>query len=160
MNIVHLLGRLTGDPETRETPDNKLIARFNIAVQRNKDNSDFFNVTAWEKTAEFVRDYFQKGERIIVHGSIHNANYTDKNGKKQYMVDIIADRLEFADTKTTKEKNKLAEIQNDKQIPLQSQNAVSTENQDTQITPPQTENSSELKFDELNTVKSENSEPF
>jgi len=104
MNIVHLLGRLVADPELRTTP-NGSVANFRIAVQRNWEQSDFFNVTAWNKTAEFVCGYFKKAERIIVHGSVRNSDYTDKDGKKQYKIEIIADRLEFADTKASKENN-------------------------------------------------------
>ena len=99
MNIIHLLGRLVNDPDFRSTPNGSPYCRFRIAVPRNKEKSDFFNIVAWEKTAEFAEKYFRKGERIIVHGSLRNSDYTDKDGKKQYSFEIVADRLEFADTK-------------------------------------------------------------
>jgi single-strand DNA-binding protein len=101
MNIVHLLGRLVTVPELRIAGE-KHYCRFRIAVSRGNDNTDFFNIVAWNKTAEFVTTYFKKGERIIVHGSIRNSDYTDKEGKTQYSVEISADRLEFVETLKSK----------------------------------------------------------
>ena len=102
MNIVHLLGRLVFDPELKNTPNDSVYCRFRLAVPKSKGQSDFFNIVAWDKTAEFVVNYFSKGERIIVHGAVHNSDYTDKNGNKQYTVEVTAERLEFADTKSSK----------------------------------------------------------
>jgi single-strand DNA-binding protein len=103
MNVIHLLGRLVNDPDLKTTPNGNYVCRFRLAVSRNKYMSDFFNITAWDKTAEFAMNYFAKGDRIIIHGSLHNADYNDKNGKKQYVVEILADRLEFVDSKLSKE---------------------------------------------------------
>lgn len=113
MNVVHLLGRLVAAPEMRQTPDGKnTVARFRIAVPKNKDKTNFFNVTAWNRTAEYVCEYFGKGDRIIVHGSIDNGDYPDKDGKRQYTVDILADRCEFADTKASKENSQVQPQEN------------------------------------------------
>ena len=104
MNAVHLLGRLVEAPELKHTfGESKAFCRFRIAVARGKDKTDFFSIVAWEKTAEFAAQYFQKGERIIVHGSIRNADYVDKNGVKHYASEISADKLEFVETKASKE---------------------------------------------------------
>jgi single-strand DNA-binding protein len=107
MNIVHLLGRLTADPELKFTAGNTAYCRIRIAVNRKfaKEgdvSADFFNVVSWNKQAEFVSRHFIKGERIIVHGEIRNTDYTDKNNIKHYGVEIFANSLEFTDTKASK----------------------------------------------------------
>jgi single-strand DNA-binding protein len=90
------------DPELRLAGESP-YCRFRVAVNRGKDKVDFFNVVAWNKTAEFATEYFKKGERLIIHGTIRNADYIDKDGKKQYAVEILADRLEFVETLKSKE---------------------------------------------------------
>jgi len=101
MNQLHLLGRLTADPELKVTPSGVSYCRFRIAVERNfaKENeikADFFNVVAWNKQAEFVASYFQKGKPIIVHGEIRNSDYIDpKTGIKHYGVEVLTNKLEF-----------------------------------------------------------------
>jgi len=100
MNQVHLLGRLTADPEPKATPAGVPYCRFRIAVKRKfaKESdvkADFFNVVAWNKQAEFVAGHFMKGDPIIVHGEIRNSDYTDKNNVKHYGVEIAASSLEF-----------------------------------------------------------------
>lgn len=83
------------------------IARFSIAVDRrfkrqgDQDSTDFFNCTAFGKTGEFVGKYFHKGSRILISGRIQNDNYTNKNGEKVYAVQIIAEEVEFADSKNS-----------------------------------------------------------
>ena len=107
MNAVHLLGRLTNDPELKWTQGGTPYCRFRIAVPRKfaKENdvqADFFNIIAWNKLAEFVSQYFRKGERIIAHGEARNADYKDTNGVKHYAIEFLAEKLEFADTKASK----------------------------------------------------------
>ena len=101
MNKVFLSGNLTRDPEVRYTQSGKALARMGLAVARafNKDLTDFFNITVWEKQAEFCGRYLKKGSRILVEGRIENDNYEDKNGVKHYSVNIVAERIEFADSK-------------------------------------------------------------
>jgi single-strand DNA-binding protein len=89
------------NPELRLVGE-KPYCHFRIAVNRGKEKVDFFNVVAWNKTAEFATEYFQKGERLIIHGTIRNADYIDKDDKKQYSVEILADRLEFVETMKSK----------------------------------------------------------
>jgi single-strand DNA-binding protein len=106
MNLIILMGRLTRDPELRVTAsDNtKSVCRFAIAVDRpvkrgdDKPQADFFNLTAWNKTAEFVSKYFKKGVRILVQGELRNNNY-EKDGKMVYGNDILVNRVYFADGK-------------------------------------------------------------
>ena len=103
MNRVILIGRLTKDPEIR-TSGNYTIASFNIAVDRKfkrdgEAEADFFNCTAFNKTAEFVEKYCKKGTKMVVEGRIQNDNY-EKDGVKHYGVKIMVDSLEFAESKS------------------------------------------------------------
>ena len=105
MNKLILLGNLTRDPEIRYAQgSNTAIARFSIAVNRRykkegETDSDFFNCTAFGKTAEFVDKYFKKGSRMSLIGRVQNDNYTNKNGEKVYSVQVIAEEIEFAERK-------------------------------------------------------------
>lgn len=99
-NRVILMGRMTRDPELRTTQSGIAMCRFSIAVDRRFGKSedkqtDFFDVTAWRQTAEFVSKYFTKGRMIHVEGSIQNNNYTDQNGVKHYATAIMADQVSF-----------------------------------------------------------------
>lgn len=104
MNKIILMGRLTRDPEVRYSDDNKAVGRFVLAVDRKfkKDGgptADFFNCTAFGKTAEFVEKYLKKGTKILLTGSIQNDNYTNGHGEQVYAMQVIADELEFAESK-------------------------------------------------------------
>ena len=103
MNKLILMGNLTRDPETSYARDtNTPITRFSVAVNRkySKDNeSDFFNCTAFGKTAEFVDKYFHKGQRILLTGRVENDNYTNKNGEKVYSVRVVVEEVEFGEKK-------------------------------------------------------------
>ena len=82
MNKVILIGRLTKDVEIRATNSGKTVAIFTLAVpRRKKDEVDFINCQAWEKTGDFISQYFSKGNMIAVAGSIQNDSY-EKDGKK------------------------------------------------------------------------------
>lgn len=102
LNRVILMGRLTADPELRQTQSGISFVKFNIAVNRKfKDDNgerqaDFISITAWRKTAEFIADYFSKGQMIVIEGSLRNNNYTDANGVKHYSMDVLADNVSFA----------------------------------------------------------------
>ena len=101
MNCVTMIGRLTKDPEVRYTDKNLAIARFSIAVNRkfNKDETDFFDVTAFGKTGELVEKYVKKGSKIGIVGRLQMDSYENKNGDKVKAVKIIADEIEFLDSK-------------------------------------------------------------
>lgn len=101
MNNVSLVGRLAKDPEVRYTQDNLAIARFTLAVSRRKANeADFLNITAFGKTAEFVEKYFHKGMRMGLNGRIQTGSYTNQEGKKVYTTEVVADNVEFVESKT------------------------------------------------------------
>lgn len=102
MNKVIIMGRLTADPDYRQTPQGTPVCRFNVAVNRNfvsknsgQRETDFINVQAWRSTADFVSRYFSKGKPIIVEGSLRNDNYTDKNGIQRYEMYVLADTISF-----------------------------------------------------------------
>lgn len=107
LNKVILMGRLTADPELRQTPSGISSCKFTVAVDRgfkSKDTAerqaDFIRVTAWRASAEFVSKYFSKGKMIIVEGSLRNNDYTDKDGVKHYSMDVQADKVSFGGSKS------------------------------------------------------------
>lgn len=110
MNKLFFMGRVTKDIPEEDviytSGDNPTcIAHFNIAVDRrykknNEDTSaDFFRITTFGKTAEFAKNYLKKGTKIVIEGRIENNNYTDTNGNKVFRDQIIADNIEFAESK-------------------------------------------------------------
>ena len=112
MNKVILMGRLTRDPEVRYSQgENSLaIAKFSLAVDRRfkrqgEAETDFFNCTAFGKQAEFVEKYLKQGNKMLVTGRVQNDNYTNKEGKKVYSVQIIVDELEFAENRQAQSTN-------------------------------------------------------
>lgn len=106
MNKVILMGRLTRDPEVRyTTTNNTLVATFSLAVNRRfarqgeDRQADFINIVAWDKTGEFCSKYFKKGMQVGVVGRIQTRNYDDKDGKKVYVTEVIAEETYFADSR-------------------------------------------------------------
>lgn len=99
MNKVILTGNLTREPELRKTVSGKSRLAVGIAVKRNSKDADFFNLVAWDKTAEFIAKYFDKGSKILVTGHLQNNTYDDKNGIRHYGVDVIVESVEFAGNK-------------------------------------------------------------
>ena len=100
MNKVILMGRLTKDPDTRYTTTNKLVATFNLAVnKRFQEGADFISIVAWNKTGEFVSKYFRKGQQVGIIGRIQNDEYEDKDGHKKTKTRVIAEEVYFADSR-------------------------------------------------------------
>ena len=102
LNKVILAGRMVADAEIKQTSGGKTASTFRIAVNRRSTNqeADFFNVTAWQNTAEFIAKYFHKGSAICIIGRIQNRTWVDQNGQKRYTTDIIADEAHFVENKT------------------------------------------------------------
>lgn len=109
MNSVVLIGRLTRDPELKFTASGKGVATFSIAVNRpfKKDETDFFNIVVWGKTAEAVANYTAKGRLIGLDGRIQNRSYKTKEGQKRYITEIIANNVEFLEWGEKKETNEI-----------------------------------------------------
>lgn len=105
LNRAILMGRLVADPELRQTPNGISVVSFRIAIDRafsGRDGTrqtDFIDIVAWRQTAEFVSRYFSKGKMIIVEGSIQSRNYEDKNGNKRTAVEVVADNVQFGESK-------------------------------------------------------------
>ena len=104
LNRAILMGRLVADPELRQTPNGISVCSFTIAIDRNyaKDRerqADFIDIVAWRQSAEFVSRYFAKGKMIIVEGSIQTRLYEDKNGNKRKAVEVVADNVQFGESK-------------------------------------------------------------
>ena len=97
MNTVHLLGRLTGDPELRKTPSGTSVASFSVAVNRmGKDNgTDFISCVAWRESGESIARYFTKGKPIAVAGRLRTESYKDKQGNNRNRTEVVVDRWEF-----------------------------------------------------------------
>lgn len=111
LNKVIMGGRITADPELKQTQSGTSVTTFSIAVNRRyskdaqQNTADFFNVTAWRQTAEFVAQYFKKGSSICIVGTLQNRSWTDQQGQKRYATDIIADEVMFVDSKSDNAQN-------------------------------------------------------
>ena len=105
MNKAFLIGRLTRDPELRYSSSNAAIANFSIAIDRQYTNNqgqretDFINIVAFQKQAENIKKYVTKGSLVAVDGRIQTRNYEDKDGKRVYVTEVVADRVQFLSTK-------------------------------------------------------------
>ena len=111
LNKVMFLGRLTADPILRHTYTNQIpVASFSIAVDRrlikDKDKeTDFFNIVAWQGTAEFVNKHFTKGQPICVEGRLQQRDWTDDQGIKRYAYEVVAESVHFAGFKKEDSQN-------------------------------------------------------
>ena len=129
MNKVMLIGNLTRDVEKRETETGKAVANFSIAVGRTfSDETDFFNVTVWEKQAENCAKYLKKGSKVGIVGTLQNRSYKANDGVKRTITEVIAEQVEFLSPKqaeetqeqvasVTRERPQLEEI-DDNQLPF------------------------------------------
>ena len=109
LNKAILMGRLTRDPELRYTQSNIPVVTFSIAVDRNYSNNggdrqtDFIDIVAWRRTAEFVSQWFTKGQMIVVVGSIQSRRWQDKNGNNRTSIEVVADEVQFGESKRSRE---------------------------------------------------------
>ena len=109
LNKVILVGRLTADPELKQTQSGTAVVSFTVAVNRNytsrsadsnQPTADFISVVAWRQQAEFVCRYFKKGSSICVIGSIQTRTWTDQNNAKRYITEVVVDEVRFVDSKS------------------------------------------------------------
>ncbi len=104
LNRTCLMGRLTRDPELRNTQTGIPVCSFSIACDRNFKNAngeretDFFDCVAWRQTAEFVSRHFTKGRMAVVEGRLQNRDWTDKEGNKRRTTELIVDNAYFGDS--------------------------------------------------------------
>ncbi len=106
LNRIILMGRLTRDPELRQTQSGVSVANFSLAVDRDfKDKStgekgtDFIDIVAWRSSAEFVSRFFTKGRMAVVEGRLQLRDWTDKDGNKRRTAEVLAEHVYFGDSK-------------------------------------------------------------
>ena len=105
LNVVAIMGRLAADPQLRQTTTGKNVASFRIACDRGRrdangqSQADWLDVVAWDRTAEFVCKYFQKGSLIAIDGRLQSRSYQDKNGQNRTAVEIVAQNANFCGSK-------------------------------------------------------------
>lgn len=105
LNNVAVMGRLARDPEMWQTTTGKSVASFTIACDRGRRDAnaqsvcDWLNIVAWDKTAEFICKYFQKGSLIVIDGRLQTRQYQDKNGQNRTAVEIVAQNVNFGSSK-------------------------------------------------------------
>ena len=104
MNVVILMGRMTRDPELKYTSGGKAFANFSLAVQKTKDEVEFIDCTAWEKTAETIAEYFRKGNRILIQWRLSVRNY-EQNGEKRKSTKVVVNSFEFVESSGTSGNN-------------------------------------------------------
>lgn len=111
LNQISIMGRPVHTPEVKEGQSGTKFARLRIACDRDftgqdGENADFFDITAFGKTADFVEKFVQKGRLFVIVGRLQNRNFTDKDGNKRTASQIVADRFYFADSPRSEEKPK------------------------------------------------------
>lgn len=120
MNTIFLIGRLTRRPELKYTSSNKAVCDFSIAVNRNYTNedgkreADFINCQVWNKQAENLCKYQDKGNQIAVDGNLRVQSYDDKDGNKRYSTFVLVNNIEYLESKKNETKNVSNEKNNDK----------------------------------------------
>ena len=102
LNKVILMGHLTADPELKQTASGISVCSFSIGVNRRyskaeqgQQSVDFINIVSWRQQAEFVSRYFKKGSSIVICGSLQTRNWTDTQGQKRYVTEVVADEVSF-----------------------------------------------------------------
>ena len=110
LNRAILMGRLVANPELRTTPNGIPVTSFRIAVDRPvsrgaERQTDFIDIVAWRRTAEFVSQWFTKGMMAVVVGSIQSRRWQDKNGNNRTSIEVVADEVQFGESKRSREAN-------------------------------------------------------
>lgn len=119
-NKVILMGRLTADPEQKQTQSGTAVTSFSLAVDRkyNKDEEkkcDFITIVAWKQTAEFICKYFKKGSAILLCGELQTRSWEDNNGNKRYATEVVATEVSFCEGKNNSEGNSTPNTRNGSQ---------------------------------------------
>ena len=111
MNKIILIGRLVKDPELKYTPSGTAVVTFTLAVNRRFANqsgvreADFINCQAWQKTAEFVANYFKKGQQMALEGRLQVRSYDGNDGQKRWVTEVVAEQIEFVGSKNGSNSN-------------------------------------------------------
>jgi single-strand DNA-binding protein len=112
LNKVMIIGNLGRDPEMRYLPSGTAVTTFPVAVSRSwknaegqvQEETEWFNVVAWDKRAEFANEYLRKGRRVYIEGRLRTRSYEDRNtGEKRYWTEVVASDIQFLDSRTSTE---------------------------------------------------------
>lgn len=112
MNKIILIGRLTKEPELKYTQSGTAVASFNLAVDRKFTNqngdreADFINCVAWNKTAEFISEYFHKGKQMALEGRLQVRSYDGNDGQRHWVTEVVAEQVEFVGSKNDSNSNR------------------------------------------------------
>ena len=108
MNSIVLLGRTTSAIELKQTQAGKSVASFSLAVKRpfTKDTTDFHTIVVWDKQAELISKYVNKGDQVCIRGYLTTRNWTDSNGQKRYATEVVADEVSFVGNKESSAESK------------------------------------------------------
>ena len=131
-NKVIIIGNVTAAPELKTTPNGVSVTSFTVAVNRRfsgddgEKKTDYISIVAWRNTAEFVVKYFKKGSPILVCGQLQTRSWTDGNGAKRYVTEVVADEISFvgsikengAETKSVSKSAELKEIDDNDDLPF------------------------------------------
>ena len=120
LNRVTRVGRLTRDPELRRTSNGKAVASFTLAVNRNfktgdGQEADFINIVAWGKVAENTANYCSKGSLVSIDGRLQTRTYENNQGQKVFVTEVVADSVQFIETKRNESRQAEAPKQEQKQ---------------------------------------------
>lgn len=130
LNVIAIQGRLARDPEMRQTTTGKSVASFTLACDRGRKDAngnsqpDWIPCTAWEKTAEFICKYFQKGALIAIDGRLQTRQYQDKNGQNRTVVEIVANNANFCGSKESTSHAPQSAAQRTQSVQRTTQNAA------------------------------------
>lgn len=115
LNHIDLMGRLVADPELHTVGEDLHVASCRIAVERDRKNketgereADFINVTAWRGAADFLSEWFAKGDSVIVSGRLQSRSYEDKDGNRRTAYDVVAENIYFGSSKGDRQTNSAA----------------------------------------------------
>ncbi len=119
LNNVILMGRITHDLEIKHTENSKPYLKFRIAVQRDKDHSDFFNCVSWNNTAEIIYQYFGKGHLIALEGNLQTNELETKEDQKRCDVEVWINRIHFiGEKKYDDQTQEVADFRSDEDLPF------------------------------------------
>ena len=124
MNSVNLIGRLSNSPEIRHTANNQVVCRFTLAVTRRFKNqagdyeADFINCVAFDKIAELIGNYVEKGQQLAVEGRIQTGSYTAQDGSKRYTTDVVVENITFINQRKKNESQQSDQVQTSETDPF------------------------------------------
>ena len=120
LNKCIIMGRLTRDPELRHTNSGKAVTTFTIAIDNgygDNKTTDFINCVAWEKTAEFIKNWFAKGRMIVLVGRIASRSWESEEGRKNYVTEVVVNEVSFAGEKKEETTGEFIPVENDEDLP-------------------------------------------